>query len=172
MNTFKHHFSIGIAFMGLLAVAPLHAREAHIGFVKPAWILKEAASAKAAEVKLKNEFSPRQKEISDREIAFKAEVSRFDTESPTLTEVQRSARKKQLEDQDRALQLMRRNFQDDLNARKNDELQLLITRTNKVIKQIAETEKYDFIFQDAVYVNPKYDMTDKVIKTLDAQIGK
>jgi outer membrane protein len=37
-----------------------------------------------------------------------------------------------------------------------------------VVKQVAESEKYDLVLQEAVYVNPKHDITDKVIKALNA----
>jgi outer membrane protein len=36
------------------------------------------------------------------------------------------------------------------------------------VKQVAEAEKYDVVLQEAVYINPKYDITDKVIKALNA----
>ncbi|MFZ8499121.1 OmpH family outer membrane protein, partial [Staphylococcus aureus] len=55
-----------------------------------------------------------------------------------------------------------------LNTRKNEELQQVIDRANKVVKQVAETEKYDVILQEAIYINPKHDITDKVIKALNA----
>ena len=37
-----------------------------------------------------------------------------------------------------------------------------------MVKQVAEAEKYDLILQEAVYINPKHDITDKVIKALNA----
>ena len=46
--------------------------------------------------------------------------------------------------------------------------QTVLERANKVVKQVAESEKYDLVLQDAVYVNPKHDITDKVIKALNA----
>ena len=42
----------------------------------------------------------------------------------------------------------------------------MLERANKVIKQIAEAEKYDLILQEAVYRSPRIDITDKVIKAL------
>jgi outer membrane protein len=71
-------------------------------------------------------------------------------------------------DQDREFQRKRREFQEDLNARKNEELNQVLERANKVVKQVAEQEKYDIILQEAVYINPKHDITDKVIKALNA----
>jgi outer membrane protein len=35
-----------------------------------------------------------------------------------------------------------------------------------VIKQVAESEKYDLILQEAVVVSNRIDLTDKVIKAL------
>jgi outer membrane protein len=78
------------------------------------------------------------------------------------------ARQKQLVEQDRDFQRRRREFQEDLNARKNEELQQVLERANRVVKQVAEAEKYDLILQEAVYINPKHDITDKVIKALNA----
>ena len=75
-------------------------------------------------------------------------------------------------DSDREFQRKRREYQEDLNARKNEELQQVLERANKVVKQLAETEKYDLILQEAVYVNPKHDITDKVLKVLNASPAK
>jgi outer membrane protein len=85
-----------------------------------------------------------------------------------LSESQRAQRQKQLLDQDRDFQRKRREFQEDLNARKNEELQQVLERANRVVKQVAEAEKYDVVLQEAVYINPRHDITDKVIKALNA----
>ena len=71
-------------------------------------------------------------------------------------------------DQERDFQRKRREFQEDLNARKNEELQMVLERANRVVKQVAEAEKYDLVIQEAVYISPKHDITDKVIKALNA----
>ena len=99
---------------------------------------------------------------------IKAAADKLEKEAPTLAEAQRNSRQKQLTDQDREFQRKRREFQEDLNVRKNEELQIVLERANKVVKQVAETEKYDFVLQEAVYVNPKHDITEKVLKVLNA----
>ena len=86
---------------------------------------------------------------------------------PTLSETQRTTKQRQLADQDREFQRKRREFQEDLNARKNEELQMVLEKANKVVKQVAEAEKYDLILQEAVYINPKHDITEKVIKAIN-----
>lgn len=155
---------------GLLSILSLSlgAQEFRIGFVSTDRIFKEASTAKAAQVKLEQEFSKREKELVDQGTNLKSMADRFDREAPTLSESQRASRQKQLVDQDRDFQRKRREFQEDLNARKNEELQQVLERANRVVKQVAETEKYDLILQEAVYVNPKHDITEKVIRILNS----
>ncbi len=150
----------------------VQAQEVRLGFVSTDRVLKEASTAKAAQTKLEQEFSKREKELTELGASVKSMAEKFEREASTLPEAQRLTRQKQLLDQDRDFQRKRREFQEDLNARKNEELQQVIQRANKVIKEIAIAEKYDFIFQDAVYVNPKHDMTDKVLKALNTAPAK
>ena len=100
--------------------------------------------------------------------SLKSASDKFDREAPTVSEGQRAQRQKQLIDMDRDFQRKRREFQEDLNARKNEELQQVLERANRVVRQVAEQEKYDLILQEAVYVNPRHDITDKVIRALNA----
>ena len=155
--------------LGLSVLAtPLRAQEFRLGFVSLDRIIKEAVPAKNAQAKLEQEFSKRDKELQEQGAALKAMAEKLEREAPTLSDSQRAARQKQVVEQDRDFQRKRREFQEDLNARRNEELQQVFERANKVVKQVAEAEKYDLILQEAVYVNPKHDITDKVIKALNA----
>ena len=150
------------------ARAAIAQENARIGFVNTDRMLREAAPAKTAQTKLEQEFSRREKEIDDAGATLKTASERFEREAPTLSESQRQNRQRQLMDQDREFQRKRREFQEDLNSRKQEELQQILDRANRVVKQVAEAEKYDVILQEAVYVNPRLDITDKVIKALNA----
>jgi outer membrane protein len=153
--------------LGLLRLPHAQAEDFRVGFVNTDRIFREANTAKAAQVKLEQEFSRREKELNDLGNALKTASEKFEREAPTLPESQRVTRQKQLVDQDRDFQRKRREFQEDLNARKNEELQQVLERANRVVKQVAEAEKYDLVLQEAVYINPKHDITDKVIKALN-----
>jgi outer membrane protein len=148
------------------------AQEFRVGIVNLDRIFREANSAKAAQTKLETEFGKREKDLNDVATQLKTLSDKFEREAPTLSETQRNTRQKQIVDQDRDFQRKRREFQEDLNARKNEELQQVIERANKVVKALAEAEKYDLILQEAVYVNPKHDITDKVLKSLNATTGR
>lgn len=152
---------------GLVAGAAI-AQDFRIGFVNTERIFREANLAKAAQTKLEQEFSRREKEVQGLGATLKTASEKFEREAPTLPESQRSSRQRQLVDMDRDFQRKQREFQEDLNLRKNEELQQVLERANRVIKQVAEAEKYDLVIQEAVYINPKHDITDKVLSSLNA----
>ena len=168
MTIFSRYSLLGILFVGCLTIQQAQAQEFRIGFVNTDRIFKEANTAKAAQTKLEQEFSKREKDLQEMGVTLKTSADKLERESPTLADSQRVARQKQLVDLDRDFQRKRREFQEDLNARKNEELQQVLERANKVVKTVAEAEKYDLVLQEAVYVNPKHDITDKVIKALNA----
>jgi outer membrane protein len=166
MNTFFRHLSLTLV-LSTFAFS-IQAEEIRIGFINTDRIFKEANTAKQAQTKLEQEFAKRDKDLIDLGNNLKSSVEKFEREAPTLSESQRLSRQKQLGEQDRDLQRKRREFQEELNARKNEEFQQVLERANRVIKQVAETEKFDLVLQEAVYINPKHDITDKVLKVINA----
>ncbi|MBS0293961.1 MAG: OmpH family outer membrane protein [Proteobacteria bacterium] len=168
MKSLSRHIPLVLLLGSLAAAVPAQAQEFKAGFVNTDRIFREANTAKAAQAKLEQEFSKREKELVDMGNTLKSATEKFEREAPTLAESQRVARQRQLVDQDRDFQRKRREFQEDLGARKNEELGQVLERANKVVKQLAEAEKYDVILQEAVYINPKHDITDKVIKAMNA----
>ena len=163
----KLTLSLLLGLLGLVSLAA-HAEELRIGFINTDRIFKESSTAKVAQTKLEQEFSKREKELVELGNALKSNSEKLERDSPTLSDSQRTTRQRQLSDQDREFQRKRREFQEDLNARKNEELQQVLEKANKVVKQIAEAEKYDLILQEAVYISPKHDITDKVIKVINS----
>ncbi len=165
MNSLLRAILIGL-FAGVTSLAA-HAQEFRVGFVNTDRIFREANTAKQAQAKLEQEFARREKELVDLGNALKTASDKLERDAPTLSESQRSQRQKQLVDQDRDFQRKRREFQEDLNTRKNEEFQQVLERANRVVRQVAEAEKYDLVLQEAVYINPKHDITEKVIKAIN-----
>jgi len=166
MTMFTRQISLAVV-LGLAAFCA-QAEEIRIGFINTDRIFKEANTAKQAQATLEQEFSKREKDLEGSGNSLKSAVEKFEREAPTLSESQRLSRQKQLGEQDRDFQRKRREFQEELNARKNEEFQQVLERANRVIKQVAEAEKYDLVLQEAVYINPKHDITDKVLKVINA----
>jgi outer membrane protein len=170
----KSSFLTLLSASALLTLASLttQAQELKIGYVNSDRVLRDAAPAKAAQAKLETEFSKREKDLSELASRLKTAGDRLEKDSPTLTETERTKRQRELVEQDREFQRKRREFQEDLTQRKNEELSGVVERANKVIKQIFEAEKYDLILQEAVFASARVDITDKVIKALNAQSAK
>ena len=145
-----------------------HGQELKIGYVNLDRVLRDAAPAKSAQVKLESEFGRREKDLLDNENRLKAASDRFEKDAPTLAENERARRQRELIEQDRELQRKRREFQEDLNQRKNEELSSVLDRANRVVRQIFDQEKYDLIVQEAVFASPRVDITDKVMSALDS----
>ena len=164
--------SAATAVLLALCATAAFAQELKIGYVNSDRVLRDALPAKSAQAKLETEFGKREKELAEMANSLKAASDRLEKEAPTLAESERSRRQRDLVDQDREFQRKRREFQEDLNQRKNEELAAVVERANRVIRQIFEAEKYDLILQEAVFAGPRVDITDKVIKALDAQNGK
>lgn len=154
----------------LLAMASVgvHAEDFKVGYVNTQRITAESTPAKSAQSKLEQEFSKRQKELVDQQATLKAFGEKFERDAPTLSESQRVARQKEGAEMGRDLQRRQREFQEDLNGRRNEELQQVLDRATKAVKQVADAEKYDLVVQEVVYVNTKHDITDKVLKILNA----
>ena len=82
----------------------------------------------------------------------------------------RRTREREFGELNRDFQRKQREFREDLNQRRNEELAQVVEQANRVIRLIAEQEKFDIIFQEMpAYVSPRIDITDKVIKALDGK---
>jgi outer membrane protein len=143
--------------------------EARIGFVNTARILRDAVPAVRAQKKIEAEFSKRDQELAKVAEQLKRMQDDLERQGVTMPESQRRAKEREFNDLNRDFQRRQREFREDLNQRRNEELAQVVEQANRVIRQIAEQEKYDIIFQDAVYANPRIDITDRVIKALEAK---
>ncbi|MEY2771339.1 MAG: Chaperone protein Skp precursor [Pseudomonadota bacterium] len=167
MNKLLKTLLASAVMAALLAPLSGMAQEFKMGIVNTDRIFRESNAARQAQAKLEQEFAKRDKDIIDGSNNLKLATEKFEREAPTLSEAQRNTRQRQLMDQDRELQRKRREFQEDFNARRNEEQQLLLERANRAVKQVAEAEKYDMVLQEAAYVNPRLDITEKVIRMMN-----
>lgn len=153
----------------LFAAAPVAALAADykIGFVNGERLLREAAPAKRAQAKLEKEFANRQADLQKLEKQVQAIQQSLDRDGATMAETERRNKERDLANMTRDLQRSQREFREDLNLRKNEELASMQERANKVIQQIAVDEKFDLIVQEPViYASPRIDITERVIKAL------
>ena len=139
-----------------------------LGFVNTERILRDATVAQRAQKKIEAEFQKRDQELAKIAEQLKRMQDDIDKNAVTMGETQRRNREREFADLNREFQRKQREFREDLNQRRNEELAQVVEMANRVIRQIAEQEKFDIIFQDAVFASPRIDITDKVIKALDS----
>lgn len=149
-----------------LGSAAVEAADLKIGFIDAERVNRESAPAERASKQLEKEFAPRAQELQRREGQMKTLQGQLEKEAMTMSESERRAKEQELARMSLDFQRMQREYREDLNLRRNQELAALFERANRVIKQIAESEKFDLILQEAVYRNPRIDITDKVLKAL------
>jgi outer membrane protein len=142
------------------------AADIKIGFIDAERINRESTPADQASKRLEKEFQPRVQELQRNEAQVKAMQAQLEKDALTLSENDRRKREQDLSRQIVDLQRKQREYTEDLNLRRNQELAGLLERANKIIRQIAESEKYDLILQEAVYRSPRVDITDRVLKAL------
>lgn len=153
------------------AAVQASAQEARIAAVNSDRILRDSAPAKAAQAKLEQEFSKRDKELQAMAQQLKTMSDQLDKNGATMSATDRAKRQRDLNQLDNEFQRKQREFREDLNQRRNEELAAILDRANRVIKQIAERDKYDLIVQEAVYVSPRIDITQKVLDALNNGAG-
>lgn len=155
-----------VALMAALPVAQAVAAEMKIGYVNTQRIFRDAPAAQKAAKKIEAEFSKRDQELQRMAKQLQSTQESLEKNSVTMAEGERRNKERELNDLSRDFQRKQREFREDLNLRQNEENAAIIEKANKAIKQIAEADKYDLIVQDVVWVNPKLDITEKVIKSL------
>lgn len=169
MFTRLHRISSALLVSACMAApSVLSAADLKIAYVSVDRVLASANLSKSAESRLKSEFEKQNKEIQDLGAKLKAGTDKLEKDAPVLPEAERLKRQRELTELNREFQRRRQEFTEDLNMRRSQELSSIVEKANKVIKQIAESEKYDLILQEAVHVSPKIDITDKVVQALNA----
>jgi len=156
---------LGAAAM-IFSIAASEAADIKIGFVDVERIRRESMPAERASKQLEKEFAPRAQELQRREAQLKTAQGNLEKEAMTMSESDRRAREQELARLSVDYQRMQREYREDLNLRRNQELSSLFERADRVIKSIANEEKYDLILQEAVFRSPRIDITDKVLKAL------
>ena len=149
-----------------LAAIVKAAAELKVGYVNTQRIFRDAPAAQKAGKKLEGEFAKRDQDLQAMAKQIQALQANLEKNSVTMAETERRAKEKEFAETSREFQRRQREFREDLNLRQNEENAAVIEKANKAIKQIAETDKFDLILQDVVWVNPRLDITDRVIKAL------
>ncbi len=157
--------AVTLMLASAFAAAPALA-ETKIGFVNTEKLLREAPLSVAAQKKLEREFAARQQDLQKLAKQARELQAQLDKDGVTMSDTERKNKERELGNHSRELQRQEREFREDLNLRRNEELGQIQERARKTIQEIARAEKFDIIIEQAVFVDAKSDITDRVMKAL------
>lgn len=159
-----------LALLSCLIVLPIFqqagADELKIGYVNLERIFREAPEAIKASKKMQAEFEGRRQDLQRIESDLKARQAALQEKGPSLSDIQRRAREAELAELSVSFQRKQQEFQEDLKLRQNEETSAVLEKANKAIFDLAKSEHWDLILQEAVSVSSRIDVTDKVIKKM------
>lgn len=142
------------------------ANELKVGYVDTQRLFRDAPIAVKAQKRLDAEFSKRNQDLQKQAKTIQSMQEVLEKDAVTMAEKDRLAKERELGEQTRDFQRKQREFREDLSLRQNEEMAALLERAKRAVRQIAESEKYDLVVQDAVYFSQRLDITDKVVKAL------
>jgi outer membrane protein len=175
MAASKSYFLAGCILTASMGVVSPALAQSSIGFVSLERILREAPAAQRAQKKLEQEFSLRGQELSKIAEQLKKMQGSLEKNALTMSESERQKREREFSDVNRDFQRKQREFNEDLAQRRKEEFEGVLERANRAVRQIAEAEKLDIVFQNeqVVWASTRIDITDRVIKALeDTRAGK
>jgi outer membrane protein len=159
-----------VALLALMASVPALA-EIKIGYVDSQRLLEESPQAKAVSESLKSEFGPRQRDLQTQLASRKAREDKLQKDAATMSDDQKARAEGELRNLDRELARKQSEFQDDLNARRNEEISRLQRTLIEEVRAYAKAQSYDLVVSDALYATPAVDITAAVLASLQAHGG-
>ncbi|OFZ89085.1 MAG: hypothetical protein A2W21_01845 [Betaproteobacteria bacterium RBG_16_66_20] len=139
-----------------------------VGYVNTERVMRESRVSQQAQKGLEAEFQKRDREIAAAEERLRRMLLDLEKNAAGLSAAERQKREREAGELQRDIERRRTTFTEDLHQRRADALKQIIDKGHLMIRRIAEAEKFDAVFVEATYANPRIDITAKVIKALDA----
>ena len=140
-----------------------------IGFVNPVKLLELSPQGEKALRLLEEEFRPRDQElIVLREQALALEVD-LDKNRLVLQASEIKKKQRAIDGIRRKVKRDQQEAREDYNIRRNEELAKLQRLVREMIVTIANEEGFDLIVEQAVYVNNRIDLTERVLQRLQQE---
>ena len=171
MNVSKPNpFKAIVATMLLASLsATAQAQEVKIGVVNIPVLLEQAPQARVAMEALDEEFKPRQREIIAKQTEFQERSEQVQRDLAVMGETERRNAEKELRDLQREVTRLQNEFREDLNLRRNEELQNLQRSLLKEVQDYAQSAGYDLIVGDGVlFASTAVNITENVLRAMEA----
>lgn len=160
-----------VVFAALLTVIPVAHAELKIGYVNAAKLLDQSPQAEDVSKRLKQEFSGKEKELRSKQNQLKKLQDRMTRDGSIMSESEHSKLNHDILNLQRDVQRKSDEFQEDLNLRKNEEMNKLLGVIQAAIEEIGKEQHYDLIVYEGVaFASHSIDLTDQVLDKLRAEM--
>lgn len=134
-----------------------------LGFIDVDRVYRESKQAQSIQAKLDEEFAPRQKRLEQMQqeaagLERKAAAAKGKARDGLLADLQR---------RNQTLRSEQAKLAEDYDLRRNEEFAALQRNADHVMIDLAKKEGYDLIVHDVIFINAKFDITDKVIREMN-----
>jgi len=162
---------LGLAFLLGAAFSGTASAEMKVGVVNMQRLFQEAPQTKTTMAALKNEFGPRERELTAMQADLKAKDDKLQKEGPLMSEADRSKTEKTLRDEQREFSRKAGEYQDDVNTRKNEELGRIQRFIIEEIQSYAGSQGFDLVLtgEGVAFAKPTYDITSNVLAVLNSK---
>jgi len=173
----KRLISSKVAVWALAAGAALAALPAwadpKIGVVDAQRLLEESPQGKAMLEAMRAEFAPRERTLQAQQQSLKAKQDKLQKDGATMTDDQRTRAEKELRDGARDFERARGEFQDDVTARRNEEMSKLQRTLGEEVRTYAKANNFDLVLtaEVVIFATPTYDITPAVLAAMQAHGG-
>lgn len=151
-----------------LLASGMAAAEVKIAAIRSGELIMQSPQFKSGQDKMKVQFDKRQKDLENDAKKFQEDVKKFQKEADLLSPSDRAKQEKDLSSRQVDLNYKQRQLQEDVQNTDRQLTQDMQAKIKDVIAAVAKEKGYDLIVQDPVFVTPAVDITDAVLKKLQA----
>ena len=149
------------------------AADLKIAYVDIQKAVNECNLGKEAKKTIVKEAEKLHRQLTDKQKELQTMKESYDKQALMLTPDARATKEKEIQNKYREFQRWQEDAQNELNQKRGDAERSLYVSLQKVIQKIGADEGYTFILERnesiVLYASKTIDITDRVIKTFDAQ---
>lgn len=172
MQTILRRLTGGCCTALLLAGGAAHGQsdDVTIGVVNLQAVMEQSPQSREVSRTLTEEFQPRTRELERLRTELQGKQETYERDASVMGEQERVALEREIRDGQRDLQRMTQTLQEDINIRRNEEVNALQQALAAQIQAYAQDAGYDLVLLDtiAVYVGDTVDITADVIEMIQS----
>lgn len=168
MNRLILSIVLSIVFLGALAAAQPALAETKIATIRAQEVVQQSPQYKSAQARMKAEFEKRQSDLNAQGSQLDEDVKKYQRDADTMSPEVRARTEKDLLARRTDFEFAQRKFQEDASHRDRELTAELMDQIKTTIAQVAKEKGIDVIISDPVYTSADLDLTDEVLKRLQA----